>query len=128
MSRPRITDTDQIRALQRKHNSLSRQLSDLTVERRVLVQRHAVLSCWCEAFSLLQLNIAAHDSSSCLAHAAEDSKFDRLLKSEVQLLGQLIDSAGSCPSTLSALYPDANPDTIAPLSNPMQFLYGLLDR
>jgi hypothetical protein len=126
MSRARITDTDHIRTLLRKQNSLSRKLSDLTVERRVLIQRQAVLSCWCEALTLLQLNLAAHDPSRTVDDA-EDSRFERLLKSEMELLGQLVNSAGSCPSTLSALYPNSTPDTIAPLSDPMQFLYGFLN-
>lgn len=129
----KCTVTDQIRALQRKHQHLAAKLSNLTAQRRVLIQRHAVLSCWCEAFSLLQLNLAAQENSAAQepptqSADAENSKFETLLQNEVQLLGQLVNNAGSCPSTLEALYPDPTPGTIAPLANPMQLLYSFLDR
>lgn len=127
MSRLRLSD--QLRSLQQKQQCLLSQISGLARAKRALLLRHAMLSCWCDALSLVQLNVATMQlGAASVEHEA--SKFESLLQGEVQLLQKLTsaqEELGSYQPTLEELLqPD---DTvIAPWQDPMQYLCQFLQR
>jgi hypothetical protein len=127
MSRLRLSD--QLRSLQQKQQSLLSQISGLTRAKRALLLRHAVLSCWCEALSLVQLNVATSQLGAA-AVEKEASKFQSLLQVEVQLLQKLTtakEELGNYQPTLEELLqPDDR--VIAPWQDPMRYLNQFLDR
>lgn len=124
MARDRIRPSDQLRVLEERQEQLRQELASLSAAKRALLLRNALLSCWCEALSYIQLvnvGIQPPDDMTCEVH-----RFEQLLAEEVQLLHQLSSKEGTLgpgPSLEQLLQPDTS--TIAPCTNPMAFFMGL---
>lgn len=121
MSRLRLSE--QLKVLQVKQQQLNQQVVGLAAQKRALRLRQAVLSCWCDALTLMQLSLLAQpdaslgdadagqltglsanrqaDLQSDAAHLqdqqtnchAEGLQFRQLLQQEVQLLQRLASSS-----------------------------------
>lgn len=83
---------EQLKALEKRHQSLVTEWSRLALHNRELAVRHSILSCWCEAFSMLQVNLsglqpgyAPEDGSA----AQLSTRWEGLLSGELKLLNQL---------------------------------------
>jgi hypothetical protein len=114
--------TDHLRALEARQAELSQELTELSASRRALLLRHALLSCWCEALSYVQLvgGIWQPDGMAC---DGDGGRFEQLLTQEVQLLQQLSNKEAplGAPVPLKQLLrPDSS--TIAPSTDPMAYL------
>jgi hypothetical protein len=126
MARDRIRPSDQLRVLEERQEQLRQELASLSAAKRALLLRNALLSCWCEALSyiqLVQLGIQQPDDMACEVHGG---RFEQLLAEEVQLLQQLSSKEGTLgpgPSLEQLLQPDSS--TIAPCTNPMAYFMGL---
>lgn len=126
MARDRIRPSDQLRVLEERQEQLRQELASLSAAKRALLLRNALLSCWCEALSYIQLvnvGIQPPDDMTCEVHGG---RFEQLLAEDVQLLHQLSSKEGTLgpgPSLEQLLQPDIS--TIAPCTNPMAYFLGL---
>lgn len=119
MARDRIRPSDQLRALEQRQEQLRQELASLSASKRALLLRNALLSCWCEALSYIQL-VSVGQQPNDMASDAHGGRFEQLVGEEVQLLQQLSSTEGTLgpnPSLEQLLQPDSN--TIAPCTNPM---------
>jgi hypothetical protein len=113
---------DVLRALQAQQKKLRQELTVLSASNWSLHLRNALLSCWCEALSHIQV-AGAIQEPDCMACDADGSRLEQLLVTEVQLLRQLStkeDSLGTHASLDQLLQPDSS--TIAPCTDPMAYL------
>lgn len=116
---------EKIKALQRKKCQLVREEAKLMRNRQRLILSNALLTAWCEALTLMQVNWKAAGTDP-LQHedAAIKEKFQQLLDQEVQFLRELTISDRLESSLMAeaeaAVLPDPGPDTLSP-GDPMRY-------
>lgn len=119
MSRFRLSD--QVKALQQKHEQLRHEVEALVRARRALLLRHALLSAWCDSLSFLQLRLAASADIGT-------GQFEQLLQKEMDLLQQLTGSENIPVSQRLEALVQPEVDTIAPCTDPMAYLHHIVSQ
>jgi len=123
MSRFRLSD--QVKALQQKHEQLRHEVAALVRAKRALLLRHALLSAWCDSLSFLQLRLCSHPAASADIGTGQ---FELLLQKEVDLLQQLTGSEDVPVSQRLEALVQPEVETIAPCTDPMAYLHHIVSQ